>query len=105
MRRFEEREIEALEQNSKSVHSRKASTDQEMDIEEHPLTLKTNPMLWAEKYRSYKFFDLLTDEALNRNVLTWLKSWDELVFPEKEVENLKAPAYLLKTYQTQNKFG
>jgi chromosome transmission fidelity protein 18 len=37
--------------------------------------------LWVDKYTSKKFFDLLTDEVTNRNVLTWLKTWDEVVFP------------------------
>jgi len=36
--------------------------------------------------------DLLTDESTNRNVLTWLKSWDETVFPDKpRAKKLKAP--------------
>lgn len=48
-------------------------------------------LLWIEKYTSSRFFDLLTDEALNRNVLTWLKSWDDVVFPEKEKVSLKLP--------------
>lgn len=34
---------------------------------------------------------MLTDEALNRNVLLWLKSWDEIVFPNKSKVNLKLP--------------
>ena len=33
----------------------------------------------------------MTDEALNRNVLTWLKSWDGVVFPEKAPVSLKIP--------------
>ena len=37
--------------------------------------------LWVDKYRATSFFDLLTREQINRNVLTWLKSWDEVVFP------------------------
>ena len=48
-------------------------------------------MLWVDKYTSVRFFDLLTDEALNRNVLTWLKSWDEVVFPERAQVSLKLP--------------
>lgn len=48
-------------------------------------------LLWIEKYTSSRFFDLLTDEALNRNVLTWLKSWDDIVFPEKEKVSLALP--------------
>lgn len=52
---------------------------------------ETAAMLWVDKYTSVRFFDLLTDEALNRNVLTWLKSWDEVVFPERAQVNLKLP--------------
>ena len=40
---------------------------------------KTENKLWIDKYTSLKFFDLLTDEITNRNVLTCLKSWDEVV--------------------------
>ena len=47
--------------------------------------------LWSDKYKSERFFDLLTDEAVNRNVLTWLKSWDEIAFPNKSKVNLKLP--------------
>lgn len=27
--------------------------------------------------------DLITDELINRNVLSWMKSWDEIVFKKK----------------------
>ncbi len=47
--------------------------------------------LWVDKYTSHKFFDLLTDEVTNRNVLTWLKTWDEVVYPNKPKVNLKIP--------------
>lgn len=47
--------------------------------------------LWTDKYTSNKFFDLLTDEATNRKVLTWLKSWDSVVFPEKPKVSLRPP--------------
>ena len=36
--------------------------------------------LWVDKYRPRAFFDLLSDEQINREVLRWLKSWDKLVF-------------------------
>lgn len=47
--------------------------------------------LWSDKYKSERFFDLLTEEVTNRNVLTWLKSWDEVVFPNKSKVNLSLP--------------
>ena len=55
------------------------------------LLVETENSLWVDKYTSVKFFDLLTDDLTNRNVLTWLKSWDEVVFPEKPKINLKVP--------------
>jgi len=36
--------------------------------------------LWTEKYNAKNFMDLLSDGSANREVLRWLKSWDECVF-------------------------
>ena len=44
---------------------------------------KSERQLWVDKYAPTSYFDLLTPEAHNRNLLTWLKSWDEIVFPER----------------------
>lgn len=48
--------------------------------------------MWVDKYTSLKYMDLLTDEQVNRNVLTWLKTWDEVVFPSNPKVNLKLAA-------------
>ncbi|CAI2385489.1 unnamed protein product [Moneuplotes crassus] len=32
--------------------------------------------LWISKYKPKKFYELLTDELTNRNILTWLSSWN-----------------------------
>ena len=47
--------------------------------------------LWVDKYSSQKFMELLTEDGLNRKVLTWLLSWDDLVFPQKKKVSLKPP--------------
>ena len=49
--------------------------------------------LWVDKYTSQKFFDLLTDELTNRKVMTWLRSWDDVVFPERPKVSLKPPEF------------
>ena len=49
--------------------------------------------LWVDKYTSHKFFDLLTDELTNRKVMTWLKSWDDVAFPERPKVSLKPPEF------------
>eukprot|EP00899_Mesostigma_viride_P005430 jgi/Mesvir1/14889/Mv05494-RA.1 len=36
--------------------------------------------LWVDKYAPKSFVDLLSDEAVNRSVIRWLKSWDKCVF-------------------------
>jgi len=38
-------------------------------------------LLWTEKYRAKRFTDLLGDERTHRQVLRWLKHWDDIVFP------------------------
>ena len=36
--------------------------------------------LWVDKYSPKSFLELLSDEAVNRSVVKWLKSWDLCVF-------------------------
>ncbi|CAL1547262.1 unnamed protein product [Lymnaea stagnalis] len=37
-------------------------------------------LLWVEKYAPKKYTDLLSEEAINRSLLHWLKLWDFVVF-------------------------
>uniref|UniRef100_A0A1I7TDB4 AAA domain-containing protein n=1 Tax=Caenorhabditis tropicalis TaxID=1561998 RepID=A0A1I7TDB4_9PELO len=39
--------------------------------------------LWVNKYEAKNFSDLLSDNTVNRNILTWMKMWDECVFRRK----------------------
>jgi chromosome transmission fidelity protein 18 len=41
---------------------------------------KQRRRLWTDKYNSKRFLDLLSDDLSNRKALTWLKSWDDIVF-------------------------
>lgn len=45
------------------------------------LTNNAKTLLWTEKYRARKFTDLVGDERTHRQVLRWLKGWDDIVFP------------------------
>ncbi|CAD2084438.1 replication factor c protein, putative [Plasmodium vinckei brucechwatti] len=40
---------------------------------------------FVEKYRGKYFSELLTDEAINREVLLWIKQWNDLIKKEKEI--------------------
>lgn len=48
-----------------------------------------NSDLWVEKYKPRSYFDLLSDEGVNRSLLNWLKMWDKVVF-NKGKEKLSA---------------
>ena len=55
----------------------------EPEPEESPISIsnKGSHQLWTEKYRAKRFTDLVGDERTHRQVLRWLKAWDETVFP------------------------
>ena len=39
--------------------------------------------LWIDRYMPQSFHELLSDDKTNREVLTWLKAWDPVVFKDK----------------------
>jgi chromosome transmission fidelity protein 18 len=41
---------------------------------------KVDNKLWGDKYQVSKYFDLVTDDSLNRESLLWLQTWNEVVF-------------------------
>jgi chromosome transmission fidelity protein 18 len=47
------------------------------------MTSNIKTLLFADKYKPKSYSDLLTDEKTNREILTWMKSWDEIVFNRK----------------------
>jgi chromosome transmission fidelity protein 18 len=49
---------------------------------EQPAKIKPRKtLMWTEKYRARRFFDLVGDDRTHREVLRWLKGWDPIVFP------------------------
>ena len=44
---------------------------------------QTQNLLWIDRYMPQNFHELLSDEKTNRDVLTWLKAWDPVVFKDK----------------------
>lgn len=88
---IDEAKIEAeLRQAAKEAAAQKAASE---DIHEsieldRPGSSHSNSsgksrkaQLWTEKYRAKKFTDLVGDERTHRQVLRWLKAWDNIVFP------------------------
>ena len=54
---------------------------QNMDMDKNKNKNNISGDLWIDKYTPKQFSHLVTEERTNREVLTWLKSWDEIVFP------------------------
>ena len=59
-----------------------------------------NEILFTDKYKPTKYIDLITEEKVNREILTWMKSWDEIVF-NKKFNIPKIPINLNKNLQNQ----
>jgi chromosome transmission fidelity protein 18 len=74
-----------LDQAQKDFEQQEAerSNSRGRDLETVPTSLvsKSNRQLWTEKYRAKRFTDLVGDERTHRQVLRWLKAWDDIVFP------------------------
>jgi len=62
-------------------------------IAEHQLHQQT---LWVDKYSPKSFFELLSDEQINRDVVKWVKSWDACVHRKQA-----APCGAMATQQQQ----
>ncbi|THH10289.1 hypothetical protein EW145_g1444 [Phellinidium pouzarii] len=59
----------------------------------------SNPVedeLWVDRYRPSRFSDLLGDERVHRETMTWLKEWDYCVFGKRKALNRQK-----KTFNTQ----
>ena len=59
---------------------------------EEPSVARGDGKLWTDKYAPKSYMDLLTDDITNRKVMTWLKSWDSMAFPERDTVSLRPPS-------------
>lgn len=54
--------------------------------------------MWVDKHRPNKFTELLGDERVHREVLGWLKEWDECVFKRKNHRKERHRQYIQAKY-------
>jgi chromosome transmission fidelity protein 18 len=66
-----------LRQNEYSMDLLNDPLDAAMEEENSTEPTKS---LWADKYSPKTFTELLSDDGVNRSLLSWLKLWDESVF-------------------------
>ena len=60
-----------------------SSSDKNLIVSEKESNNNEITLLYTEKYRPKHYSDLLTEEKVNREILTWMKSWDDIVFNRK----------------------
>ncbi|KAJ1026741.1 hypothetical protein NDA16_002038 [Ustilago loliicola] len=59
---------------------------------------KAATQMWVDKHRPGKFTELLGDERVHREVLGWLKEWDECVFKRKNHRKERHRQYIQAKY-------
>ncbi|KIR51748.1 chromosome transmission fidelity protein 18 [Cryptococcus gattii Ru294] len=47
--------------------------------------------MWVDKYRPKRFTDLLGEDRVHREVMSWLKEWDKCVFKRQRTQAKKRP--------------
>ena len=60
-----------------------SSKDEKSISEIKSIDNQETTLLYTEKYSPKHYSDLLTEEKINREILTWMKSWDDIVFNKK----------------------
>ncbi|KAH9928519.1 P-loop containing nucleoside triphosphate hydrolase protein [Epithele typhae] len=53
------------------------------------LSTTTNTALWVDQYRPKRFTELVGDERVHREVLSWVKEWDHCVFGKNKNRSRK----------------
>ncbi len=57
--------------------------------------------MWVDKHRPNKFTELLGDERVHREVLGWLKEWDECVFKRKNHRKERHRQYIHQVWASR----
>eukprot|EP01105_Mastigella_eilhardi_P023260 TRINITY_DN5837_c0_g1_i1.p1 TRINITY_DN5837_c0_g1~~TRINITY_DN5837_c0_g1_i1.p1 ORF type:complete len:813 (-),score=192.52 TRINITY_DN5837_c0_g1_i1:87-2243(-) len=53
--------------------------------------LQTGAQLWTDKWTPKSYIDLISEEGLNREVVSWLREWDALVFKKEKCNKATPP--------------
>lgn len=105
LRAVEQRKVDrALEESSqKPEASQPAPLSKQEARERKEAKALGEHKLWADKYTPKTFMDLLSEGSVNREVLRWVKSWDECVFGEAPKEKRKQSMALGVRVQEEEK--
>ncbi|EJD05706.1 P-loop containing nucleoside triphosphate hydrolase protein [Fomitiporia mediterranea MF3/22] len=60
--------------------------------------------LWVDRYRPSRFIDLLGDERVHRDTMSWLKEWDHCVFGKRKAVNKHRKANNNTGFNSENQY-
>ncbi|KAL8593155.1 hypothetical protein ACOMHN_009810 [Nucella lapillus] len=81
-------EAQALSQRVQRLHEEVDEPDAGLGDMDSADSSDPPHTLWVERYAPHQYTDLLSEEAINRMLLHWLKQWDYVVF-DKDLPLLK----------------
>ncbi|CAB4009807.1 chromosome transmission fidelity 18 homolog, partial [Paramuricea clavata] len=93
---YEQKRIKLLEESKRLTNSLNSALTEEVmendDMTEQEVPQDTGASeksLWVDKYSPRSYMELLSDDGINRNLLSWLKLWDGVVFGKEKVKKKK----------------
>ncbi|KAG0089852.1 hypothetical protein BGZ93_002556 [Podila epicladia] len=81
-RMMDELDAEIRVKKQEAINRLEYGGDDDIELDEE-VDKDSSERLWVDKYRPKKYTDLMGDERVNREVLSWIKEWDQCVFGRK----------------------
>ncbi|XP_046855742.1 chromosome transmission fidelity protein 18 homolog [Xenia sp. Carnegie-2017] len=107
---YEEKRLKLLEESRKLTETlNNVLTDEltgnnvEMIAKEQVPEKEQMKSLWVDKYSPRSYIELLSDDGINRNLLTWLKLWDGAVFGKENVKTRRKHAEKIQKKENKRK--
>ena len=109
---YEQRRVKLLEESKRLTNSLNSVLADELmendDMVEQSLPQHADEIeksLWVDKYSPKSYVELLSDDGINRNLLSWLKLWDGVVFGKEKVKKKPKQEKQENKYKNEKKSG
>ncbi|KRX03705.1 P-loop containing nucleoside triphosphate hydrolase [Pseudocohnilembus persalinus] len=104
-----EEKIKQQENENKELKNKQESQVNKLDKDQMEVEGQLNDIsfnkkqLFTDKYIPNSYYQLLSEDKQNREILTWLKAWDEIVFDHKKKKKQQInPIFLNKNTNENN---
>ncbi|WVO24366.1 uncharacterized protein IAS62_005731 [Cryptococcus decagattii] len=80
-------QVDELKSREKALQLQRQIDEEEGQTKE----IQMGMTMWVDKYRPKRFTDLLGEDRVHREVMSWLKEWDKCVFKRQRTQAKKRP--------------